>query len=377
MQASTIDLSIVVPVYNAEAWIRETVHSAVRSYSGSLEVICVDDGSQDGSARILDELAALHSCVRVFRQENQGRSAARNVGIRHARGKWIGFLDADDSILPGAFDKVLGRSSEDSSLICFLAQKSMKQATDLFATKRDINSESMAHLDAGSAIGFLSDPAYYLAKHDLNKGTRDVLSVFDALWCWTVFSKLFESSKLKETGIAFEEGLKFGEDVLFTHEFLSKTDGSVVFLPVVTHIYNVENPGTTRGYAMGDLAKLSTSFKAFGARVPCSTHPEELAWRCVEDMLFVSVRAAKYCSAVDGQREIKQLFSDERLLDFCGMLEKDRFRKMGSSVWVVWAWAFRSLRLGAFRSYWCACRFMGFLERVVERTRRRTRIERA
>ncbi len=353
-------------------WIERAVLSAVYSYSGAMEVICVDDGSTDGSPDILSRLAEEYQCVKVLRQENKGRSAARNLGIHHARGTWIGFLDADDSVLPDAFDKVLSRSTGDVGLICFLAQKSMRQATDLFARKTEIDPSASVHFDSGSALQFLSDPAYYLAKNAISDDVKSVLSVFDALWCWTVFSKLFNASKLREADVHFEEGLKFGEDVLFVHEYLSQAKCDVAFFPITTHIYNVENPGTTRGYSTGDVGRLLATFKAFASRVLASKYPEELAWRCVEDMLFVSVRAAKYCIKSEGQQEILQGFYDETLLDFCGMLEKDRFRKMGSSVWPIWAWAFRSLKSGAFQSYWYACRVMGCLERLVEMTRQKS-----
>ncbi len=90
------DLSVIVPVYNTELFLRECLDSVLRQTGLTLEVICVDDGSSDGSPALLDDYAARDSRVVVVRQENSGLSAARNAGIEVATGRYLCFLDSDD-----------------------------------------------------------------------------------------------------------------------------------------------------------------------------------------------------------------------------------------------------------------------------------------
>jgi glycosyltransferase involved in cell wall biosynthesis len=91
-------LSIVIPTYNVEPYVRAAVYSALAQTLRDIEVIVVVDGATDGSLRVLEEMKA--ECndprLRIIWQENGGLSAARNTGILNARGAFIGFLDADD-----------------------------------------------------------------------------------------------------------------------------------------------------------------------------------------------------------------------------------------------------------------------------------------
>jgi glycosyltransferase involved in cell wall biosynthesis len=90
-------ISVVIPCYNAAHFLRATIESILRQTRPATEVIVVDDGSTDDSARIA---ASFGPPVRVIRQRNQGESAARNRGIEAATGDWVAFLDADDLWLP-------------------------------------------------------------------------------------------------------------------------------------------------------------------------------------------------------------------------------------------------------------------------------------
>jgi glycosyltransferase involved in cell wall biosynthesis len=87
------DLSVVMPLYNAEPYVRAAIQSVLDGAEGLLELIVVDDGSTDDGAEVARSFG---DPVRVLEQPNAGPSAARNLGIREARGELIGFLDADD-----------------------------------------------------------------------------------------------------------------------------------------------------------------------------------------------------------------------------------------------------------------------------------------
>ncbi len=94
------EISVIVPVYKAERYLRGCVDSILNQSFSDLEVILVDDGSPDGSGGICDEYAGRDSRVRVVHQENQGQSAARNRAMDMARGSWLCFVDSDDAIHP-------------------------------------------------------------------------------------------------------------------------------------------------------------------------------------------------------------------------------------------------------------------------------------
>lgn len=96
-------ISIIVPVYNVEKYLRRCLDSIRAQTFTDFECICVDDGSSDGSGKILDEYAEKDGMFRVIHQANAGVSAARNAGLDVARGEYVCFVDADDYIAPKTF----------------------------------------------------------------------------------------------------------------------------------------------------------------------------------------------------------------------------------------------------------------------------------
>ncbi len=98
MQKSIV--SVIIPVYNVEPYLRACMDSIVGQTLQELEIICVNDGSTDGSAAILEEYAANDPRIRIISQENSGLSEARNNGVRAASGKYIYFMDSDDWLEP-------------------------------------------------------------------------------------------------------------------------------------------------------------------------------------------------------------------------------------------------------------------------------------
>ena len=89
-------VSVIVPIYNMDPFLRRCVASIMNQTLRELEIILVNDGSTDTSSDIIREMALADSRVKVINQVNQGVSAARNAGLKAAKGKYIGFVDADD-----------------------------------------------------------------------------------------------------------------------------------------------------------------------------------------------------------------------------------------------------------------------------------------
>lgn len=115
--------SVVVPVYNAEGTLHRCLDSLLSSERDDVEIILVDDGSQDNSGRICDAYAREHPCVHVIHKENGGPSAARNDGIEAAQGDYLLFVDSDDYVSEDFFECAdRERSEYDFDLIHFSSQ---------------------------------------------------------------------------------------------------------------------------------------------------------------------------------------------------------------------------------------------------------------
>ena len=97
-------VSLIIPVYNTVKYLRRCLESAVSQTYENMEIICVDDGSTDGSEKIVDEFAARDGRIIAVHQENRGESNARNTGLRIASGDYIGFMDCDDWIEPDMYE---------------------------------------------------------------------------------------------------------------------------------------------------------------------------------------------------------------------------------------------------------------------------------
>lgn len=108
-------ISVIVPVYRVERFLPQCIDSILNQTFRNIEVILVDDGSDDGCPAICDEAAAKDARVRVIHQKNQGLSAARNAGIDAGQGDYFAFVDSDDYIEPDMLKKMLERVRKDGS----------------------------------------------------------------------------------------------------------------------------------------------------------------------------------------------------------------------------------------------------------------------
>ncbi|MEI5675968.1 MULTISPECIES: glycosyltransferase family 2 protein [unclassified Nocardioides] len=101
-------VSVVMPAYNVAPYIADAVASVLGQSHCEVELVVVDDGSTDGTRRLLEELAASDPRLQVHTQANGGPNAARNLALNHARGEFLTFLDGDDVVLPGAYARLVG-----------------------------------------------------------------------------------------------------------------------------------------------------------------------------------------------------------------------------------------------------------------------------
>ena len=127
---NTVKVSIIIPVYNAEKYLRESLDCLISQTFSDFEVICVDDGSSDNSLKILCEYAAKDSRFSVFTQDHAFAGTARNLGITHARGDYLIFLDADDYFLPKMLESSLKKAEENDADICVFSVMGFNNVTN-------------------------------------------------------------------------------------------------------------------------------------------------------------------------------------------------------------------------------------------------------
>lgn len=112
-------ISVIVPIYNVEAYLQRCIDSICQQIYKNLEIILVDDGSSDNSGRMCDELAKEDSRIVVIHRENGGLSAARNSGLDICKGEYIGLVDSDDCIHPKMYELLMKDIQDNGTLLAF------------------------------------------------------------------------------------------------------------------------------------------------------------------------------------------------------------------------------------------------------------------
>ncbi len=98
------DVSVIIPIYNSEPYLVDSLSSIANQTLQNIEIICINDGSTDASPAILEQFAAVDKRIRIITQDNQGQSSARNTGIRLARSPYLYFMDSDDTLEQNALE---------------------------------------------------------------------------------------------------------------------------------------------------------------------------------------------------------------------------------------------------------------------------------
>ena len=130
-----LTISVIVPVYNTAAYLSRCIVSLVNQTYSDLQIILIDDGSTDESGAIVDEWQTKDPRIEVYHQQNQGQSAARNVGLLHARGEYIAFVDSDDYIDSNYFSTML-QAADDTTDCVQTGYRRVKQNGEMIKTYR-------------------------------------------------------------------------------------------------------------------------------------------------------------------------------------------------------------------------------------------------
>lgn len=204
MENNNPKISVIVPVYNVEKYLRRCVDSILAQTFTDFELLLIDDGSKDRSGEICDEYATKDERVRVFHKENGGVSSARNLGIKEAYGDYLWFVDSDDYVFTDSFDTIIKTiKTEEADVYEFAFARNEK--------KHSLSKKSFSlHCNDDIIRFYLSSPKFHL------------------------WNKIFSKSIIKD--ILFIEGIAIGEDFLFISSVLNNAQ-SYEYLDIPIYQY--------------------------------------------------------------------------------------------------------------------------------------------
>lgn len=218
---SDIFISIIVPMYNVERYLRECLDSISQLKAFSWEAILIDDGSTDTSGQICDDYAKREPRFRVVHQKNAGVSAARNTGLEAAKGEWIWFVDSDDSINPD-FEIANMNALERADYVLF----------------------DIREFHDGEMVKALEHQVAEMYDEQLEKNS------FLYKWQCNHHQRLFYRKTWvminPHQRLAFSEGIRVGEDLEFQYKFLTRCQHPVR-LNAVLYNYRLREGSATQG----------------------------------------------------------------------------------------------------------------------------------
>ena len=211
MIVDSIKISIIIPIYNVEKYIRQCLESVINQTYKNLEIIVVNDGTQDNSMKIVEEYL-VDKRIRVINKENEGVASARNKGIEEATGEYISFVDSHDWLELDVFEKLISKKKGDIIIYNFKEYDEMTKEL-----KRRIVDEEFQTISVENKHLFL--------------------------WHSTeACNKLYKKNFLKENRIVFFNTLY--EDVFWNIQTLYYAK-NIEYLPKVYYNYRVNRPGST------------------------------------------------------------------------------------------------------------------------------------
>lgn len=192
-------LSIIVPVYNVERFLKRGIDSLIHFETNDFEIILVDDGSEDNSGLICDEYANDYKNIHAIHQKNRGVSSARNIGLKNAKGKYIAFFDPDDYISETFYSRMLQEMQLKNLDIIFSGYVLENNEGEAIP----VNEEKIKH------ISDCKEPKCLFVEADLSSMSMGV-----------VWRSLFRKDIILKNHIFFDEELTLNEDQIFLLEYI-------------------------------------------------------------------------------------------------------------------------------------------------------------
>lgn len=216
-EAADIKVSVIVPVYNAEKTIGECLDCIAGQTLREIEIICVDDGSQDSSLQKLREYAERDPRVKALHQENQGAGIARNTGLKEAKGKFLSFLDADDRFEKDLLESAYTVLEETRADICAYAADSF-----------DTNTGETVSYNAAFDKKYVPEKRAFCPASDEHRET--VMQMFNGV----PWSKMFRADFIRESGLQYQR-LRTTNDAFFVYSAMCKARKIATINRILVH----------------------------------------------------------------------------------------------------------------------------------------------
>ena len=214
-------ISIIVPVYNAEATLVRCVDTILHQTYSNIEIILVDDGASDSSGEICDELAEKDSRIRVIHQSNGGVSKARNIGVAASTGEFVCFVDADDEVESDYVEKMWEQIQHADLVVC----------------------DFVSHSARGTHTRGIRDRIFDFGESSYT----DCRKLVDNSYMWGPWNKMYKRNKLVDNKIYFNHRIAYAEDAIFVYQYLLYCD-TVAFVSKPLYHYNIINSTACRKY---------------------------------------------------------------------------------------------------------------------------------
>lgn len=218
-------VSLIIPVYNTAEYLGKCLDSAVGQTYPNMEIICVDDGSTDGSEKILDRYAAKDTRIVALHQSNKGESNARNEGLKKATGDYIAFMDCDDWIEPDMYE----------TLVALMEKKQVDMVCSGWIKEWTSKSEIIPN------EGCVADGVFGQKQLLRYLYERDAFRGFSYMWNKLYRRKLFYGEDRLE--VCFDENLRLGGDVLALAQTALRVSGAVYIDKAFYHYRQREESG--------------------------------------------------------------------------------------------------------------------------------------
>ena len=287
-------VSVVMPVYNSAKYLRECLNSLVNQTLKDIEIICVDDGSNDESLDILNEFRAYDDRILFFNQENRGAAEARNRGLGIANGKYIIFLDSDDVFELDMLEKMHCKAEE--------------TGVDITMCNYDLLSQNRT-----------SDIACNVRRKNAKKGNVDITKLsLDELNCFintSPWTKLVRKDFLVENNIAFQN-LKSANDVYFSYMSVLLADSMCYIDDMSPMVHYRTNIGSQIS-ATRSVFDIYNAFKRVYEEVVCrKIDKNKIRYVYVAVLHYLSAEMISTKKTDDEKQRFFDFFKKEGLLAF-------------------------------------------------------------
>lgn len=286
MKKDKPDISIIIPIYNTEKYLKRCLDSILTNTYKNLEVICIDDGSTDNSLNILKFYANKDSRVIILQQDREGPSAARNKGLDIAKGKYISFVDSDDYVSFNAYEILMLVAEKNELDITIFGANTVPQEAVPEWIYKIINTHYADYQNCSGSKILFQEPA-----------SRPFL------WMHFIRKRIFESP----SKIRFDETMMLGEDQLFQFQYFPRAKHIMVIEDKLYNYRISRNGSLMQLYSSRRIRKIETHLILVQKIIDC--WKKEKVFERNEDDLITWIVNFLYFSIVDLPISYKQKYS--------------------------------------------------------------------